>query len=735
MDPRITALKSTTFFGRRLTRRQIADIQETVALFPAISRNELGHTICEHLNWRAPSGRNRVAVCLRMLEELERLGILTLPARDEAQVRGPQEAMARSERTAPAAAIAEDLAALMPLRLSIAAGKEEGGLWNEFVARHHYLGLHRLVGAHLRYFLLDRHGRPLGCLLFARASRTLPCRDEWIGWPAEGFRKHLDLVVGHTRFLIFPWVRVDNLASKALSMALRQLPGDWEARFGARPVLVETFVDPSLFDGACYRAANWRCLGETGGGKGKTRKSVYVYPLMPDFRSILLEGPRPARRGNRTRPAALAPDDPFVALWQDLIGALAAVAADHDRVWQSRRRVLDTLLVMLFIFRLAFSNGRAGYATTLAGLWEQCRVLGVALPQPAPVSAMCMARAKVDEAVFKTLHAEILKRADGPAWKGHRVFAVDGSKLNLPRPLLKAGYRTPSEAAHYPQGLLSCLYRLHANIPVDFDLVAHGDERRAALAHLKALSANDIVVYDRGYYSWEMLHAHVARGLHPVFRIKKKAGAALDAFIADGRTDAPITVAPGKDTLRKLRRKTPHVDATPLRLRLVRYRIGSTVFILATTLLDPKAWSVAELAELYHARWGIEELYKTSKQAMAVEAFHSQTERGVRQELFAHFNLIAMTRLFTNRSNASLDAERPADGKPAMKANFSNGLATVARNLEALLLRHTAMVAETLSHVLSCINQARQRPRPGRSCERRSRKPRGKWARAKRAVA
>ncbi len=120
---------------------------------------------------------------------------------------------------------------------------------------------------------------------------------------------------------------------------------------------------------------------------------------------------------------------------------------------------------------------------------------------------------------------------------------------------------------------------------------------------------------------------------------------------------------------------------------------------------------------------------------MAVEAFHSQTERGVRQELFAHFNLIAMTRLFTNRSNASLDAERPADGKPAMKANFSNGLATVARNLEALLLRHTAMVAETLSHVLSCINQARQRPRPGRSCERRSRKPRGKWARAKRAVA
>ena len=40
MDPRIADLKSTTFSGRRLTRRQIADIQKTVALFLHHSRNE-----------------------------------------------------------------------------------------------------------------------------------------------------------------------------------------------------------------------------------------------------------------------------------------------------------------------------------------------------------------------------------------------------------------------------------------------------------------------------------------------------------------------------------------------------------------------------------------------------------------------------------------------------------------------------------------------------------------------
>ena len=68
------------------------------------------------------------------------------------------------------------------------------------------------------------------------------------------------------------------------------------------------------------------------------------------------------------------------------------------------------------------SSRDQGYATTLAELWEQCHALGVALPQPDPVaaSAMCRARAKVDENVFRSVHAEILKRASRPAaWQWH----------------------------------------------------------------------------------------------------------------------------------------------------------------------------------------------------------------------------------------------------------------------------------------------------------------------------
>ena len=51
-------------------------------------------------------------------------------------------------------------------------------------------------------------------------------------------------------------------------------------------------------------------------------------------------------------------------------------------------------------------------------------------------------------------------------------------------------------------------------------------------------------------------------------------------------------------------------------------------------------------AEIYHGRWGIEELYKISKMFIEIEEFHVKTERGVRQELYAHILLINLSRFF-----------------------------------------------------------------------------------------
>ncbi len=122
-------------------------------------------------------------------------------------------------------------------------------------------------------------------------------------------------------------------------------------------------------------------------------------------------------------------------------------------------------------------------------------------------------------------------------------------------------------------------------------------------------------------------------------------------------------------------------------------------------------------------------VYKASKVFLEIEQFHGRCERLVKQELFAHFNLIAMTRLFTNRDDRLEQAARPAAGKPARQANFKHSLAALAQNLEGLLLRHSAYLGETLERISEWVGAGRSRPRPEYSYPRRSLRPVSKWAR------
>jgi len=359
--------------------------------------------------------------------------------------------------------------------------------------------------------------------------------------------------------------------------------------------------------------------------------------------------------------------------------------------------------------------------------------MGIPLPQAVPVaaSAFCTARAKLDENVFKRLHAKILRHYDRPGadgeWKGHRIFAVDGSKMNLPRPLIGEGYRTPSDHAHYPQGLVSFLYQLKSKIPMAFDLVAHGDERTVARTHLASLSENDVVVYDRGYFSYAMLYAHGERGIHPIFRMKPKASRVVDEFIAGGETEKIVEIIPTREGRIPIQEKYPGRECKPIALRLVKYTVAGTTYLLGTTLFDRQNHAIEDLSDVYHSRWGIEELYKISKQLMTIEDFHGQSERGVKQELFAHFVLITLTRIFSNHSEAGFNAHRTGDDNPRTKANFKNCLITVARNIEGLLLQQLTLLSETINHIVASISSCRQKLRPNRSYDRRSRKPIGKW--------
>ena len=93
-----------------------------------------------------------------------------------------------------------------------------------------------------------------------------------------------------------PWVHVKGLASKILALSARQLPQDWENRYGHRPLLLETLVDGNRFRGTCYRAANWIYVGQTAGrgrmdrehkAHGQAVKEIFVYPLVRNTRQRL----------------------------------------------------------------------------------------------------------------------------------------------------------------------------------------------------------------------------------------------------------------------------------------------------------------------------------------------------------------------------------------------------------------------------------------------------------------
>jgi len=689
----VDTLPKTTFSGRRFTRKQLAEIQETVRLFSNLSRSELAFTVCEHLDWKTPKGSLKIKSCLSMLEALEAHGVISLPAKEGPRTRARRTpAFVEQPETS---SIEGSLSSIAPITLRLVRSPEDRERWKAYLESYHYLRFRRPFGAHLGYFIVSQaQQRELGCFLFsASAAWALAPRDRWIGWDKKHREKLLQLVLSNDRFLIFPWVKVPHLASHALSLVTKRIGDDWVESYGYRPVLIETFVEPSRFSGTCYRAANWQYLGQTQ-GRGLndphheypvSKKDIYVYPLQTDWKESLTQGHSRTELKKRYRndvKSAHKRDvgDSFITLWENVVEILHQLAAEYDAKWRIRKRVIDSLMLMLLIFRLVSSKSSQSYGTTIDDLWDSCDRLKIALPQKSSIapSSFCAARKKLDESIFQCANRRILE-AYAPqrkafTWHGHRLFAVDGSKINLPRPLIAAGYKTPNAEAHYPQGLLSCLYEIRSQLPYDFDLVAHGDERACARKHLNALEKDDVVVYDRGYFSYLMLYQHYHAGIHAIFRLQKNSGSVITDFLKSEATDQDVTIMPSRRVTLELRKRAPNLDPVPLKMRLVKYQLGDTTYCLGTTLLDPEhRYPVQTFMDVYHSRWGVEELFKTSKRVIEVEDFHARTERGVKQEVFAQFVLITMNRLFAHRTDAELNGDSPLSSTDEESSAYSGG--------------------------------------------------------------
>jgi hypothetical protein len=279
--------------GRALSAADLETIRRVIGEADPPLRAEVARRVCDALGWCDTLGRPKLMSCRVGLLRLHRAGLIALPAarNGNGNGRGLMRPPAAWPAQRPLAGSAGQLAGL---RLEPVADQAASRLWNGLIARWHYLGYRPLPGAQLRYLIEWEQG-VLGALGFGAAAWKVAARDRWIGWGPAARETHLGRVLNNARFLILPWVQVKNLASKVLALAAARVAEDFAARYGERPVLLETFVETPRHHGTCYRAANWQYLGETQ-GRGKCdvthqadlpRKAVYVYPLVADFRAAL----------------------------------------------------------------------------------------------------------------------------------------------------------------------------------------------------------------------------------------------------------------------------------------------------------------------------------------------------------------------------------------------------------------------------------------------------------------
>lgn len=276
------------FRGRNFTSAEIELIEKIVKQCWFSGRTNISRVVCEKLGWYQFNGRLKKVACREALRRMEKKGLLVLPPTSTCGGRKEIKKLTAEKVNfkKPLHIIEGNIKTLSKLHFELVDTQKNHELWRYLIQTYHYLGYKQTVGRYLKYFvyLSDQLVALLG---FGDGIYHHNLRDKWIGWSKISQEKRRHLIVNNVRFLILPWIKVKNLASKVLSRASKILPIDWEKKYGYKPLLLETFVDIERYRGTCYRAANWIYLGQTA-GKGRCGmkyfvhgkpKDIYAYPL------------------------------------------------------------------------------------------------------------------------------------------------------------------------------------------------------------------------------------------------------------------------------------------------------------------------------------------------------------------------------------------------------------------------------------------------------------------------
>jgi hypothetical protein len=304
------------------------------------------------------------------------------------------------------------------------------------------------------------------------------------------------------------------------------------------------------------------------------------------------------------------------------------------------------------------------------------------------------------EAVVRTMYAN----DDYRRYKGFRIFAIDGSIVQLPdTEEIREKFNTvaydnkASVPGEHPYALASVCYDVLNRVALDAQLLpCRTYEVTAALAHLKPkqwkpdtvtpglqIGVRDLITYDRGYHAYLTMAATLATGADFLIRCKRNSGMpGVDAmFRGEGPDEQLVTGEPPTTT-----NQADVLKAYPLSLqiRLVRVILkDGTIEVLATSVLDEAVMSHDDLAELYWLRWGIETFYGIVKTRLTLENFSGFSPNAVRQDFFSTILLCGIETIVTADAEEQLAEQKGGHPK---KVNKAVSFSTIKRQVFDLLL-------------------------------------------------
>jgi len=400
----------------------------------------------------------------------------------------------------------------------------------------------------------------------------------------------------------------------------------------------------------------------------------------------------------------------------------------YDKVWVTRRRKFDSKLMLSAIFAQVLNKDSTNYRLIFNHLEAE---LGLASTEFS-ASSFSKARRRFPAEFFVDICHWITKYFEIPTakkWFGYSIFAVDSTKITLPKELegsLEEGVPQEFDSmnemdSYYPSGMLTAFYDLQKAMVYDSIFSQHGDERSNAVQLFSGLPNRSLIIGDQGFPSFNFFYQAEKAKVKILMRIPpSQAPEELQDFIESDSFDEIIRLTPSIPNERKAIRHgfSPHA----IEVRAVKYTIKSTVFIVITTLLDDEI-SPQDIANLYHARWDIEEAFKLTKCGIKLENFKSKHIDGILQEIWASQalaslgNAIAICRFGT---------------KTKERGRFQPSILGIIKILRNSLIKLIGGSEEKLSELISLIcrglKKTNIRVRENRSYPRRSNKKLTPWS-------